>query len=165
MLVMWYMKLADHSKLCSCLLTAGLLLVKLLPPAMTEPASEHEAPLVTGDHCGSPLASHVSLHTDEEALVGPSTHVTHMSSALRQQWHAYDRCNIGPSKYTFNHCCFWIRIDGVAGVCPITICRTICRHSRQDCVRHCDVCMCVYSLQPQSNLCCRVHCWVPNNHF
>ena len=97
MLVTEHMQLAYHCKLSSSLLTTGLLLVKLLPPVMTEPAAEHEAPLLTGDHSGSPLVSDVSLHTDEESLVGLSTRVSHMSSALPQQLHAYDCCSIGPS--------------------------------------------------------------------
>lgn len=64
------MQLANHGKLSSRLLDAGLLLVKLLPPVMTELAAEHAAPLLTGDHSDSSLASDVALHTDEEPLVG-----------------------------------------------------------------------------------------------
>lgn len=52
-----------------CTLNAGLLLVKLLPPVMTEPAAEIEAPLMTADHPDSPLAFGILQHTDEEPLV------------------------------------------------------------------------------------------------
>lgn len=77
MLVTQHMQLANHDNLSLCLLTAGLLLVKLLPPVMTEPAAENAAPLLTGHQPDSPLASDVALHTDEEPLVGLSTYVTH----------------------------------------------------------------------------------------
>ncbi|KAL3154194.1 hypothetical protein ABBQ32_013706 [Trebouxia sp. C0010 RCD-2024] len=55
----------------------GLVLVKLLPPVMTQAIAEAVAPLLTEDHdsplapCSplGPFASDVALHTDEEPLV------------------------------------------------------------------------------------------------
>ena len=77
-----------------------LAFTKLLPPVMTEPAAENEAPLLTGDHCGSsaenepplltgdqsgsPVASDVVLHTDEEPLVGTLWHHIHHLHCLKQ---------------------------------------------------------------------------------
>ena len=55
---------------------------------MTEPAAENEAPLLTGDDSGSPVASDVLLHNDEEPLVGAlpfTTMALYVSSVLSQQ--------------------------------------------------------------------------------
>ena len=107
---------------------AGLLLIKLLPPVMTEPAAENEAPLLTGYQgdspiasdsllaydsplasnsplaSGSPLAPGLLLHTDEEPLVGHlilDSVSVYSSSASCQQLHANDCCSIGPAIHTF----------------------------------------------------------------
>ena len=55
--------------LLTCLLYAGLLLVKLLPPPMTSVLDDRQELLIVEDSTSTSLPADVLLHTDEDALV------------------------------------------------------------------------------------------------